>query len=203
MQVYIAPLRLRTYLPQEAVVEVVGDAGGGDEGADEEGERQHEGQDERVGAGRPARAHHHQAPPPPAPSHRPRGGPPGAGRRGAGAETHRHRETSDEAPRHGGDSDFRAGLARLRGGLPLAAQRRASCPAAFACLPYPLLLQPLATCHLPLGGVLGPFRHQKQSVWKWSAHVRTISLCWWWATKIKGQIMDRLCCVTQWAETNY
>ena len=52
MQVYIAPLRLRTYLPQEAVV---GDAGGGDEGADEEGERQHEGQDERVGAGRAAR----------------------------------------------------------------------------------------------------------------------------------------------------
>jgi len=43
------------HLPQEAVVEVVGDAGGGDEGADEEGERQHEGQDERVGAGRAAR----------------------------------------------------------------------------------------------------------------------------------------------------
>ncbi|GJN39191.1 hypothetical protein PR202_gb28293 [Eleusine coracana subsp. coracana] len=56
---------------QEALVEVIGDTGSGDEGADEEGERQHERQDERIGAWRPAGSHDQPAPAPATYTHYP------------------------------------------------------------------------------------------------------------------------------------
>ena len=61
------------YLPQEPLVEVVGDAGSGNEGAYEEGERQHEGKDQHVGARRPAGTHHHGPAPAAAPNRPDRG----------------------------------------------------------------------------------------------------------------------------------
>ena len=112
---------MRTYLPQEAVV---GDAGGGDEGADEEGERQHEGQDERVGAGRAAR------PSGPAAA---RALPPAARRRCRTAWRWRR-----DAP---AGREQRRGPAPWR--LPLAAQRVVP-----ASLPYPLFVAAATTCGL-------------------------------------------------------